>query len=310
MKLKKTSSKSNGKISSDNLLTIADFIDFAVYQFKRNQIYFGHGTDNAWDEAVYLILELLNLSPDADLGVLSRKLTATEKKELLTAINRRVQERIPVAYLTNEAWFAGLSFYVDERVLIPRSPLAELVKKRFAPWIKPEQVKRILDLGTGSGCIAISAAYAFPKAKIDAIDIAAAALKVAAINALRHQTAAKKISWLRSDLFTKLKEETYDIIISNPPYVSNLEMRSLPAEYRCEPKGALAAGKNGDEIITKIIDNAAKYLTPQGILVVEVGNSIEMVLKKYPDLPFVWLEFEQGEGEAFLITREDLPHVS
>lgn len=292
------------KKKAQQLNTVNDFIRFAVKQFT-GRVCFGHGTDNPWDEAVYLILHVLGLSPDVDHKVLKRKLQLEEKRAMLNIINARVKKRIPAAYLTRTAWFMGLPFYVDERVLIPRSPLAELIEKSFIPWVKPQKVARILDIGTGSGCIAISCAYAFPRAQIDAIDISQAALRVAAINCENHKF-QKRIKLLKSDLFAKLQGETYDIIISNPPYVGKTEMKSLPKEYLHEPRLALLAGKGGDEIIARIITEAPKHLKPRGILVVEVGNSIALVLKKYKRLPFLWLEFERGDAEIFLITREQL----
>jgi len=297
-------SKSSANILNE-LNTIRDFIRLAVSQFIQAQIYFGHGTDNAWDEAVYLVLHTLHLPQNIDQAMLDAKLTTSEKQAVLKIIGRRIKERVPAAYLTQEAWFAGLSFYVDERVLIPRSPMAELIQKQFAPWIDPEKVKRILDIGTGSGCIAISCAYAFPNATIDAVDISKAALKVAAINCAKHNR-TKQIRLLQSDLFGALKNTTYDIIISNPPYVSRAEMQLLPQEYRHEPSGALLAGKNGDEIVEVILKEAPKHLSPDGILVVEVGNSEPVVLQKYPHLPFTWLEFEKGEAEVFLLTADQL----
>lgn len=287
------------------LNTISDFIGFAVSKFRQAKIYFGHGTDNAWDEAFYLILSTLHLSGDIDSVRLDAKLTTVEKQTVLKTIQRRIKERIPTAYLTQETWFAGLSFYVDERVLIPRSPLAELIQKLFSPWIKPGKVKRILDIGTGSGCIAISCAYAFPNAKIDAVDVSPEALKVAAINCTKHNV-ANRVQLLQADLFGASKDVTYDIIISNPPYVGSAEMQELPKEYLHEPKGALLAGKNGDEIIVKILKKASKHLSEHGILVVEVGNSENVVLQKYPHLPFIWLEFERGEGEVFLLMAHQL----
>lgn len=287
------------------LNTLRDFIRFAVSKFNHAKIYFGHGTDNAWDEAVYLILHVLHLPQNVDSTMLDAKLTNSEKKAVLKIIDQRIKKRIPAAYLTHEAWFAGLPFYVDERVLIPRSPMAELIKKCFAPWIEYKNVKRILDIGTGSGCIAIACAYAFPDAKIDAIDISKDALKVAAINCAKHNV-KKRVQLLKSDLFSALKNNIYDIIISNPPYVGQKEMRSLPKEYYHEPTSALHAGKTGDEVIERILKDAPKYLSPHGILVVEVGNTEPVVLQKYPHLPFTWLEFEEGEGEVFLLTADQL----
>ncbi|CAL7962930.1 50S ribosomal subunit protein L3 N(5)-glutamine methyltransferase [Gammaproteobacteria bacterium] len=296
--------KSNTNILKE-LNTIRDFIRLAVSRFGQAQIYFGHGSDNAWDEAVYLVLHTLHLPQNIDQAMLDAKLTIGEKQTVLKVISRRIKERVPAAYLTQEAWFAGLSFYVDERVLIPRSPMAELIQKQFTPWIDPKKVKRILDIGTGSGCIAIGCAYAFPNATIDAVDISKAALKVAAINCAKHNR-TKQVRLLQSDLFGALENTTYDIIISNPPYVSRAEMQLLPQEYRHEPSGALLAGKNGDEIVEVILKEAPKHLSPNGILVVEVGNSEPVVLQKYPHLPFTWLEFEKGEAEVFLLTASQL----
>jgi len=282
--------------------TIENLIHFAVTQFKQNKLYFGHGADNALDEAVYLVLSALHLPPDSDQKILARKLTDEEKKKVTDLIDDRIKKRTPVPYLTNEAWFCGLPFYVDERVLIPRSPIAELIEARFSPWVDPEKVTRILDVGTGSGCIAISLAYAFPDAKIDAIDLSDDALDVAKINCEKHQV-TNRVRLLKSDLFAGLTDEAYDIIVANPPYVGSQEMEELPKEYYHEPGEALLAGKNGDEIVARIIKNAAKHLSPKGVLVVEVGNSAPLIVEKYKDLPFVWLEFEHGEGEVFLLQK-------
>lgn len=286
-------------------ITVADAIHLAVKRFQQSKIYFGHGTDNAWDEAVYLILHILGLSINTDRSVLKRKLTAAEKTAILKAIDVRTKKRLPAAYLTKEAWFLGLPFYVDKRTLIPRSPIAELIERCFVPWVNPKKVLRILDIGTGSGCIAIAAAYAFPKAKIDAVDISSQALKVAAINCARHNV-TKRVHLLKSDLFAKLKGQTYDIIISNPPYVGKSEMKRLPKEYYHEPKQALLAGRYGNEIVSRIIKDSGSHLSPKGILVVEVGNSASLIVQKHKHLPFVWLEFERGEAEVFLLTKEQL----
>ncbi len=303
--VKKSSKKKNLSNKIAKLETLADFINFAVRQFKGYNIYFGHGMDNAHDEAVYLICHALRLPANTGRTVLNKKLTSREKKTVLKIIGDRIKKLVPASYLTKEAWFMGLPFYVDKRVLIPRSPLAELIANLFVPWVNPKKVRRILDIGTGSGCIAIGAAYVFPRAKVDAVDTSPAALKIAAVNCVRHKV-AKRVQLLRSDLFKELKGRTYDIIISNPPYVGKLEMESLPREYYHEPKRALFAGQGGDEIIGRIIKDAAKYLTPKGILVVEVGNSASLIMRRYPHLPLMWLEFECGEGEVFLLTREQL----
>jgi ribosomal protein L3 glutamine methyltransferase len=288
------------------LETLSDFVTFATKKFKLSNIYFGHGTDNARDEAFYLILHVLRLAVRPSHLALKKRLTHCEKKKVLKIIDNRIKKQIPAAYLTKEAWFMGLPFYVDKRVLIPRSPLAELIENRFAPWINPKKkVIRILDIGTGSGCIAISAALTFPRAKVDAIDISSSALKVAAMNCTKHKV-KRRVRLLKSDLFTKLTGKTYDIIISNPPYVGKLEMNCLPKEYYYEPAQALLAGQKGDEIVDRIIRDAVRYLSPKGILIVEVGNSAPLIMEKYPRLPFVWLDFECGDGEVFLLTREQL----
>lgn len=302
----KNNKKKSLKNKTPRLKTLTDFVTFVAKQFKCHKIYFGHGTNNAWDEAVYLVCHVLRLPPHVDQMVFERKLTLSEKQRVLKIIDQRIKKRVPAAFLVKEAWFMGLPFYVDKRVLIPRSPLAELIAKQFAPWINANKVLRILDIGTGSGCIAIASAYAFPRAKIDAIDVSAAALKIAAMNCVRHKV-TKRVLLLKSNLFAKLKGRTYDIIISNPPYVGKLEMGRLPREYYHEPKRALLAGSKGDEVINRIIKDAAKYLSPQGILVVEVGNSAPLIMRKHPRLPFIWLDFECGASEVFLLTREQLP---
>lgn len=301
----KKNTKNRTKVKNTVLGTVRDFICFATEQFERKHLYFGHGTDNSWDEAVYLVFHALSLSLYADQEILEKKLTAKEQRAVLKIIETRIKTRVPAAYLTAEAWFAGLPFYVDERVIIPRSPLAELIEERFVPWIKPGKVAKILDIGTGSGCIAIVCAHAFPKAKMDAVDISSEALEVATINCAKHKVKSR-VKLLKSDLFEKLKGRTYDIIISNPPYVGKAEMKVLPKEYYHEPRQALCAGKDGDEIVARILQDAAKYLSPKGILVVEVGNSAAIIAQRYPHLPFVWLEFACGESEVFMLTREQL----
>lgn len=292
-------------LGSDPFCSTGDLIHFVADQLKQQRLYFGHGIANGWDEAVYLVLHTLGLPLDNLEAALRLKLDANLQSTIFQLIKKRIKKRIPAAYLTQEAWFAGLPFYVDRRVIIPRSPLAELITDRFVPWIKPRQVSQILDIGTGSGCIAIACAYAFPRATIDAIDNSQAALKVAKINCKKHKVSSK-IHLIKSNLFTQLPQKKYDIIISNPPYVGEVEMKTLPKEYYFEPRKALLAGKLGDEIITKIIKKAPDYLSLKGILVVEVGNSAPLILQKFPYLPFVWLEFEHGASEVFLLTREQM----
>jgi ribosomal protein L3 glutamine methyltransferase len=273
-------------------------------RLSRAGVYFGHGTDNARDDAAALVLHVWRRSP-ADLH--------GRLEELVT---RRIVERVPAVYLTGETWFAGLRMRVDPRVLIPRSPLAELIERRFVPWVSPQRVRRVLDVGTGSGCIAIACARYFPQARVDAVDICADALEVARLNVRRHRL-AQRVRLIRSDLFRRLPRPrgrvgTYDIIVSNPPYVSDRELRRLPAEYRHEPRIALAGGTGGLDMVRVLLRQAPRFLRPHGILVVEVGDTERAVRRAFPDLPFVWLNFERGGGGVFLLSREQLamdPHV-
>jgi ribosomal protein L3 glutamine methyltransferase len=294
---------------SDNLVielvSIRDYIRYAVSCFHEAKLYFGHGTDNAWDEAVTLILTALHLPPTTDRVVLEAKITLAERQNIVKLLQSRINERKPTAYLVKEAWFMGLPFYIDERVLIPRSPIAELILKKFEPWAKYEQVNTILDIGTGSGCIAIACAHIFPHAEIDASDIDEEAMKVAKINIDAHRL-QHQIHLYHSDVFANIPAKKYDIIISNPPYVANSEMEGLPAEYLHEPRNALFAGEDGLNIVNKILAKAKEYLTDHGVLIVEVGNSEHAVREKYSQLPLMWLEFEHGGGGVFLISRDQL----
>lgn len=287
------------------LFTIRDFIRWTTSRFTEASLTYGHGTESAWDEAIALILHTLHLPYDIDPSVMDARLTQIEKEQLYTLIQKRIKDHIPVPYLTHEAWFAGLPFYVDERVLIPRSPIAELIEKQFHPWIKPDTTDSILDLCTGSGCIAIACAKAFPHAEIDACDISAEALAVAKLNSLRHEV-EDQVHLYQSDLFESLPAKTYDLIVSNPPYVDAEDMASLPEEYLHEPVLGLAAGPEGLDFAIRILQNAGRFLKPNGILIVEVGNSEVALMDNYPEIPFIWLEFSNGGGGVLLISAEEL----
>jgi ribosomal protein L3 glutamine methyltransferase len=280
--------------------TVGELIDRGARRLRRAKVFYGHGTDNALDESAALVLHALKLSHDAAPAIYGRRATAVEAQRADELVTRRIRERIPAVYLTNRTWFAGLPFHVDQRVLIPRSALAELIERRFAPWIEPAKVRRVLDVGTGSGCIAIACAKAFPRARVDAVDISTDALAVARINVRKHRL-GRRVRLIESDHFSGLGRASYDIIVSNPPYVGARELRKLPAEYRHEPQIALAAGDSGLDSVRIILQDADRYLRPNGLLVVEVGNTETAVRREFRDLPFIWLEFERGGGGVFLL---------
>ncbi len=289
----------------EHLLRVGDWVRWAASQFNQAGLFYGHGTENAWDEAVNLVLTLLNLPPQTPAEVFHAALTPAERLKIFLVIQERITTRKPLAYLLKQAWFYGHPFYVDERVLIPRSPIAEWLEKQFSPWVDPENVNRILEIGTGSGCIAIAAAWAFPQAQVDAVDISPDALKVAAVNVNRYLL-QDRVHLHQSDCFDNIPVKQYDIILSNPPYVSAEELAHLPVEYSHEPKIALYAGADGLEVVRKIFAGAKRFLSPQGILVVEVGNTDEQLAQHFPDLPCTWLELEKGGQGLFLLTADQL----
>lgn len=285
--------------------TVIDFLRFGLSRANKASLYYGHGTDNAWDDIRALVLGCLNLPYDIDPMLLQARLTLEEKKHLAEQLRRRIVEHVPVPYLTHEAYFFDLPFYVDERVLIPRSPFAEGLSTQFAPWLDADKVTRVLDLGTGSGCIAIACCYAFPDALVDAVDVSDAALTVAEINRTRHGL-EEQLQLIKSDCFDAVPFTKYDLIVSNPPYVGRDEMQTLPQEYRHEPELALEAPNNGLAIVEKMLFSAAPYLSDHGVLVMEVGNSDEALVEAYPHVPFTWLEFEAGGSGVFLLTAEQM----
>ncbi|MDK4528957.1 50S ribosomal protein L3 N(5)-glutamine methyltransferase [Kingella kingae] len=291
--------------AQSSLHTVRDFLRFAISRFNQAQLSFGHGSDNAHDEAAYLILHTLNLPLDTLDPYLDAKLLDDEKEILLDKIYARVVNRVPVAYLTNQAWQGDFDFYVDERVIVPRSFIYELLGVPLSPWIEyPELVHRALDLCTGSGCLAIQMAEHYPAAEIDAVDISLDALEVAAIN-VEEYGLQDRINLIHTDLFEGL-DGTYDLIISNPPYVDAESVAELPEEYLHEPELALGSGEDGLDATRQILLQAAKFLNPQGVLLVEIGHNRDVLERAYPELPFMWLETSGGDGFVFLLTREQL----
>jgi ribosomal protein L3 glutamine methyltransferase len=277
----------------------------ATRRLARARLHYGHGTETAADDAAALLAYVLGVTPPLSAAQLRRRPGRLRQQRYAELLQRRIHERIPAVYLTGQTWFAGLPMTVDGRVLIPRSPIAELIEQRFSPWIDMARVRRICDMGTGSGCIAIACARAFPRARVDAVDISTGALAVARINIRRHRL-KRRVRALQSDHFSALGAASYDMIVSNPPYVGRREMAGLPAEYRHEPALALAAGADGLASVRVLLQESARHLAPGGILVVEVGNTETLLRRRFRQLPFVWLQFVRGGGGVFVLTREQL----
>ena len=287
------------------LTTIRDFIRWGSSEFNRQQLEFGHGFVDAIDEARYLTLHALSLPTDCPESLYDSVLTEAERARVFECLEQRYQQRLPAAYIARESWFCGLRFYVDERVLIPRSPMAELIAGHFEPWIDSHRVHRILDLGTGSGCIAIAAQYAFPEAEVSASDVSADALEVAAMNLEQHDL-ADHLRLYQSDLFDAIPAQKFDVILSNPPYVDAEDMGALGEEFRHEPELGLAAGADGLQIVDRILAEAGNYLDENGIIFIEVGNSQGAMQQKYDFLPMTWVDFEYGGSGVCCIRAEDL----
>ena len=296
--------------AQNELLTLRDLMRFAVSRFAEAGLHFGHGSDNAWDEAAYLLLHTLKLPLDRLEPFMDARLTSDERSAVLKVIEVRIIERVPAAYLTQEAWLGEFRFYVDERVIVPRSHIAELLREHLSPWVvDPWAVGRVLDLCTGSGCLAILAALAFPESAVDAIDISADALKVAKRNVDDYDL-GDRLRLIQSDAFTEVQGEKYDIIISNPPYVNAESMAALPEEYRREPELALASGEDGLDFARRLLNDAAEHLNPGGLLVVEIGNNRDELERAFPETLFTWLDTSAGDRFVFLLRREDLPGIA
>lgn len=293
--------------AQSTLVTLRDFLRLAVSRFTAAQLFFGHGSDNAWDEAVYLVLHTLSLPLDRLDPFLDARLLDEEKLALLDVIRRRVDERLPAAYLTKEAWLGEHRFYVDERVIVPRSFIAELLDEQLLPWIEdPWSIHRALDLCTGSGCLAILTALAFPEAQVDAVDLSTEALAVARRN-VDNYGLDERVELVQSDAFAALDGRRYDLVVSNPPYVNAESVAALPPEYRHEPELALGSGPDGLDFTRIILANAKRHLNPGGLLVVEIGHNRDALEASFPDLPFTWLETSAGDQYVFMLRQEELP---
>lgn len=290
----------------DELITLRDWLRWTMSRFTEADLFFGHGTNNAWDEAIWLLLATLKLPQDKLEPFLDARLTRTERLAVWNALQQRITRRLPVAYIAQEAWLGSFRFYVDERVIVPRSYFAELLEEGLAPWVAgPESVGSVLDLCTGSGCLAILMAHVFPNAQVDAIDISPDALAVAQRN-IADYGLADSVHAIESDLFAAVPGKRYDLILSNPPYVTAEAMAALPAEYRHEPALALAAGEDGLDVVRRILREAADHLTPEGFIAIEVGHNRDQVEAAFPHLPVVWLDTASSSDKIFLVSRESL----
>jgi len=291
---------------SQDLITVRDWLRYSVSRFEEAGIFYGHGTDNVYDEAAWLVLAALHLPHDTLENFLDAKLIVSEREHLAALIERRVTERIPTAYLVHEAWLKGFKFYVDERVIVPRSFIAELLETGLSPWIEyQEMVESAADICTGSGCLGVLLAHTFPNAAIDVVDISPDAIAVANIN-IENYGLQEQVTAIQSDMFTALAGKTYDLIISNPPYVDAPSMAALPEEYRNEPQLALGSGDAGLDHTHTILREAGNHLNAGGLLIVEIGHNRDALLAAYPNLPFTWLEVESGDEFVFLLTKEQL----
>ncbi|MGB5586306.1 MAG: 50S ribosomal protein L3 N(5)-glutamine methyltransferase [Gammaproteobacteria bacterium] len=287
------------------LKTVTDFVRWGATRFAAAGLHYGHGTEDPIDEALLLVAHGLNLPLPLPSEFHGARLARQERPLIAALIERRIEERRPAAYLTGEAWFAGLRLITDERALVPRSPIAELIEQGFAPWIDPDSVQRVLDMCTGGGCIAVASAAHLPHTRVDAVDISADALALASEN-IEALGLTERVRVVHSDVFENIGGQVYDVIVSNPPYVAQAEFASLPAEYSHEPELGLVAGEDGLDIVRRILDGAKAHLRPGGILIVEVGSAAGALIDAFPELPFTWIEFERGGSGVFLLGREDL----
>lgn len=285
--------------------TAENWLEFCAGKMKHAGLFFGHGTDNAHDEAAWMLLHVLGKPLDGSFMRWDVKLTEAQQTALKSLLARRITERCPLAYLTGEARFCGLNFIVTPQVLIPRSPLAELIPEQFSPWLDLHAGGKILDMCTGGGCIAVAMAVFMPECAVDAVDISVEALAIASQNVARHKV-GNRVRLIQSDLFAALGSTAYDLIVSNPPYVSTAVFERLPAEYRAEPSAGLVCGEDGLDIVLKILDSAPGYLTQNGVLIVEVGESAETLLEILPRVPFLWLDFDAGGDGIFLLGYDQL----